>query len=76
MEELLNELVKRLKEAYGDELLSVILYGSGAVTDHHKKYSDLNVLCGLRQVGLVELRKGEKAIRWWLKQKQPPPLFV
>ena len=76
MEQLLNELVLRLKEAYGDGLLSVILYGSGAVTDHHSKYSNLNVLCVLRQVGLPELRKAEKAMRWWLKQKQPAPLFV
>ena len=76
MEELLNELVKRLQEAYGDDLASVILYGSGAARDHHSKYSDLNVICTLRHVGLAELRKGEKAVQWWMKQKQPAPLFV
>src|ERR1039458_8974297 len=76
MDELLNELVKRLQEAYGSDLVSVILYGSGAVTDHHTKYSDLNVLCTLQHVGLVELRKGEKAIQWWIKQKQPAPLLL
>ena len=75
MDELLSELVKRLQEAYGSDLVSVILYGSGAVTDHHTKYSDLNILCVLQQVGLTELRKGEKAVQWWIKQKQPAPLL-
>lgn len=76
MEELLSELVKRLKDAYQDDLVSIILYGSGAATDHHKKHSDLNVLCALRRVGLAELRQGEKAIQWWIKQKQPAPLLL
>jgi hypothetical protein len=75
MDELLTELVKRLQEAYGTELASVILYGSGAVSDHHTKYSDLNVLCTLQRVGLEELRKGEKAFQWWIKQKQPAPVL-
>src|SRR5258708_20201421 len=76
MDDLLNELVTRLKEAYGDALHSVILYGSGAATDHHKDFSDLNVLAVLRQVGLDELRNGQKAVEWWIKQKQPAPLLI
>ncbi len=76
MEALLNELVKRLKDVYGNDLVSVVLYGSGAATDHHKKHSDLNVLCTLRHVGLAELRQGEKAVQWWIKQKQPAPLLL
>jgi hypothetical protein len=76
MEKLLNEFVKRLHEAYGDDLISVILYGSAASGDVHEKYSDLNVLCVLRVVGVPELRKGEEALAWWLKQKQPAPLIL
>ena len=33
MEQLLNELVKRLQEAYEDDLISVTLYGSAASGD-------------------------------------------
>jgi len=73
MEKLLNELVKRMQEAYGDDLISVVLYGSAASGDVHEKYSDLNVLCVLRVVGVPELRKGEKAVEWWMKQKHPAP---
>ncbi|MCZ6750650.1 MAG: nucleotidyltransferase domain-containing protein [Acidobacteria bacterium] len=75
-EKLLEELVKRLREAYGNDLVSVVLYGSAASDDYQKKYSDLNVLCTLRQVGVPELRRGAKAIDWWIKQKQPAPLLL
>jgi Nucleotidyltransferase domain len=76
MEKLLNEFVKRLQQAYGGDLISVILYGSAASGDMHEKYSDLNVLCVLRVVGVPELRKGEQAVGWWMKQKQPAPLIL
>ena len=76
MEALLNELVKRLQEAYDDDLVSVTLYGSAASGDFQEKFSDLNVLCVLRVVGVPELRKAEKAVEWWVGQKQPAPLLL
>lgn len=76
MEKLLNELVSRLKGAYGDGLVSVVLYGSAATGEYHEKFSDLNVLCVLNSIGVKELEKGEEAVAWWLKQKQPLPLFL
>ena len=76
MEDLLSELVERLKDTYGNDLKSIILYGSGAAKDHHKNFSDLNILCVLQHVGMAELRKGEKAVQWWIKQKQPAPLLL
>jgi predicted nucleotidyltransferase len=76
MDKLLDELVSRLKRAYGQDLVSVILYGSAAAGEFHEKFSDLNVLCVLKSIGLAELEKGEKAVGWWRKQKQPLPLFL
>ena len=76
MEDLLRGLVNRLKEAYGSDLLSVVLYGSAASGDYHEKHSDLNVLCVLKQVGLKELEKAEPALRWWMKRGQPAPLLM
>jgi predicted nucleotidyltransferase len=76
MEKLLNELVSRLRGAYGDDLLSVVLYGSAATGEFHEKFSDLNVLCVLKSIGVRELEKGEAAVGWWLKQKQPLPLLL
>jgi predicted nucleotidyltransferase len=76
MDKLLNELVSRLKVAYGPDLVSVVLYGSAAAGEFHEKFSDLNVLCVLNSLGVRELEKGEEAVGWWLKQKQPLPLFL
>lgn len=76
MEQLLNEIVKRLQEAYGDDLVSIILYGSAASGDYQEKFSDLNILCALRVVGVPELRRASHVIEWWKKQKQPPPLLL
>ncbi|MBI3934508.1 MAG: nucleotidyltransferase domain-containing protein [Acidobacteria bacterium] len=76
MEKLLNELVKRLQETYDEDLQSVVLYGSAASGDFQEKFSDLNVLCILRVVGVPELRKAEKLVEWWVKERQRAPLIL
>lgn len=76
MEDLLCELTERLKAAYGEDLLSVVLYGSAASGDYHEKHSDLNVLCVLKQVGLAELERAAEPLQWWIKKGQPAPLVL
>src|SRR4051794_28581024 len=76
MNPILDELVSRLRDAYGADLVSIILYGSAAVADRHTEHTDYNVLCALKQVGLAELHKSESAVKWWMKQKQPAPLLL
>ena len=53
-----------------------MLYGSGAVGDHHGTYSDLNVLCVLREVTPRELGDSEPIFRWWRKLGNPAPLLL
>jgi hypothetical protein len=72
----LKELVTKLERAYQDRLLSVILYGSGASPDHHAKFSDLNVLCVLKQITPRELGESEPIFRWWREHKHPSPLLM
>ncbi len=55
MEDKLQELVDRLKQAQRERLLSVILYGSAAAGEHNEHFSDLNVLCVLTRVTPAEL---------------------
>lgn len=76
MEKRLAELVEKLKNAHGAQLVSVILYGSGAREDHHAKYSDLNVLCVLERVSPPELRASEPVSRWWRELGNPSPLLL
>ena len=76
MEKVLNQLVEKLRKAYGDRVVSVVLYGSAAAGDHHGKFSDLNILCVLSAVGPRELGDSESVFRWWREQGNPAPLLL
>jgi predicted nucleotidyltransferase len=71
-----REFIARAREAAQDNLVSVILYGSAAANDFHPEYSDLNLLCVLRGGSFAALKALAPAVKWWDKQKQPPPLFM
>ena len=75
-EKLIQEFVQRMQDSLGEDLLSVMLYGSAASGDFHPDYSDLNLLCVLRVVGTTELRRAGKTIEWWSAQKQSTPLLL
>ncbi len=70
----LHELVSRLQQACGEELLSVVVYGSAARDDFHEKFSDVNVLVVLREVTSGSLAALSEVFRWWTRdQKLRPP---
>jgi predicted nucleotidyltransferase len=72
----LTDLVSRMKEFAGENLESVILYGSAARGDFKEGHSDLNVLCVLRSVAARELTRVTPVVRWWSKDhNEPAPLF-
>jgi hypothetical protein len=77
MQQKLQELVDRLRQAQQDRLLAVILYGSAANGgDHHGEFSDLNTLCVLTQVTPRELAACEPIFKWWRAQGNPSPLLL
>jgi predicted nucleotidyltransferase len=75
VEKTLNLLTAELKSAYGENLVALFLYGSAASGDFHQKFSDLNILCVLRDMSAELLKKAEKTITWFVKKGNPPPLF-
>ncbi len=76
MEDKLQELVDRLKQAQGDRLLSVILYGSAAAGEHNEHFSDLNVLCVLKRITPAELVASGPIFEWWRALGNPSPLLL
>ena len=74
-EQVLTDLVTRLKDAAGGNLLSVMLYGSAATGEFHEGHSDLNILCVMRSLGRDDLSKLHDASAWWAKKGHPAPLF-
>jgi predicted nucleotidyltransferase len=73
---ILDDLVTRLRKTFGDQLISVVLYGSAAVGDRHEHFSDYNVLCVLDQVTPRELGQTEEIFRWFRERGNPAPLLL
>lgn len=71
----LIDLVTRLKDAAGNNLLSAILYGSAATGEFHKGHSDVNLLCIMQSLDREDLSKVHAASAWWVKKGHPTPLF-
>lgn len=70
-----EELRDGLLAAFGEQLESVVLYGSAARGDFQEGVSDLNVLVLLQQLGAPELRRASGLARRWAKAGNPPPLM-
>ena len=76
MEKTVEQLVEKLRKAYGDRLVSVVLYGSAAAGDRQEDFSDYNVLCVLSRIGPRELSDSEPIFRWWREHGSPSPLLL
>jgi len=75
-EEKLAEFTRRLREAAGENLQSIVLYGSAARGDYHHQKSDLNILCVLNSAKAADLARLARVIHWWSGElKEPPPQF-
>lgn len=72
----LEELVSRLREVAGRNLVSLILYGSAAAGDHIPEQSDTNLLCVLGDTSYSELSKLRLVVEWWTKENNRPPLLM
>jgi hypothetical protein len=76
MDKLLTQLVGKLQKAYGERLISVVLYGSAVTGDHQADFSDINILCVLSEISTRELAAGGEIFRWWREQGSPSPLLL
>jgi predicted nucleotidyltransferase len=71
----LREMVDNLKEALGDRLLSVVLYGSAARGDFQKATSDFNLLVVLDDLEPATLDALSPVVSRWVSRSQPFPRF-
>ncbi|MFH0799905.1 MAG: hypothetical protein V2A66_06960 [Pseudomonadota bacterium] len=70
-----HELAHELEHIYGEELKSVVLYGSAAGGNHSKKFSDFNVFCVLAKPTPAMLARSNRIVRKWVRRGNPPPHF-
>lgn len=72
----LSEFVQRARNAAGENLQAVVLFGSAASGDYEPDFSDLNLLCVIRDASPHALSALADVAKWWTKQKQPTPLVM
>src|SRR5919205_1803761 len=74
-QEAFNHLVGDLKATHGDNLASVLLYGSAASGDFVQIESDYNLLIALERITPEDLRLAQAPMREWQRLGHPLPLY-
>jgi hypothetical protein len=74
--EIFPEIIDDYKGLLGDDLISIILYGSATGQDYRPGKSDINFMMVLSEEGIDRLDKVFKMIDKWRKRKVATPLFL
>jgi hypothetical protein len=72
-EKLVEEFRSRTQAAAGQNLQSLILYGSAVDGEFHPDFSDINLLCVLHDASFRSLQALAPVVKWWLSRKQSAP---
>lgn len=75
VKEALNGLVSDLRATHGDNLASVVLYGSAAAGDQVELRSDYNLLIALNRITPEDLRQAQAPMREWRRLGHPIPVY-
>src|ERR1051326_3864851 len=71
----LKGLVDDLRATHGDNLASVVLYGSAAAGDHNVLRSAYNILIALNRITPEDLRQAQAPMREWQRLGHPLPVY-
>ncbi len=71
----LRHFVDDLRTTHGDNLASVVVYGSAAVGDEVEQQFGYNVLVALQHITPQDLRLAQAPIREWQRLGQPLPVY-
>lgn len=74
-QEAFNHLIGDLKATHGDNLASVVLYGSAASGDFVQTESDYNLLIALHRIAPEDLRLAQPPMREWQRLGHPLPVY-
>jgi len=74
IEKKLDEMVRRLTSAGGDNMKSIVLFGSAVSGEFAAEHSNLNLLCIVENAGLAALEELHSPAEWWVRAGHPAPL--
>ncbi|UCH00067.1 MAG: hypothetical protein JSU78_06475 [Deltaproteobacteria bacterium] len=75
-EDIFDEFRGDYTTLFGDDMLAIILYGSGARGEYIPKKSDINFLIVLTDNGMDYLGDAINLVAKWQKRRIPVPLFL
>ena len=75
VKEALDGLLTDLRATHGDNLASVVLYGSAAAGDQIELRSDYNLLIALNRITPEDLRVAQAPMREWRRLGHPLPVY-
>jgi predicted nucleotidyltransferase len=75
-EQIFEQFSNDYQSAFGENLSSIILYGSAAKGEYVYKKSDINFLIILDETGIGQLKKALPLIKRWQKRKVSTPLVL
>ena len=75
VQQALNGLVEDLRATHGDNLASVVLYGSAAAGDSRELQSEYNLLIALKRITPEDLRLAQAPMREWQRLGHPLPVY-
>jgi len=74
--EIFPEITEEYKDIFGDDLVSIILYGSATGKDYRPGKSDINFMIVLSETGIGEIHKAVGTVEKWKKRRVATPLFL
>jgi predicted nucleotidyltransferase len=75
VQQALNGLVEDLRATHGENLASVVLYGSAAAGDDAELQSDYNLLIALNRITPEDLRLAQAPMREWQRLGHALPVY-
>jgi len=75
IQEALSGLVEDLRTTHGDNLASIVLYGSAAAGDQTDMHSDYNLLIALNRITPADLRDSQAPMREWQRLGHPLAVY-
>jgi len=75
-QDIFEDFASDVKNVFGQEMKSIILYGSGAKGEYQPKKSDINFLVVLTESGISRLSQAMPLSKKWAKRNVATPLFL
>ena len=74
--EIFSEIINDYKELFGQDLVSIILYGSATGQNYRPGKSDINFMVVLTEDGIKKLDRAFAMVKKWRKKNVAVPLFL